>query len=115
MDPDSRARSLLANERTFLAWIRTGLNMLAIGLAAAQFIGRDDIEGLHVVTFFSLFLAGSGVVLSILGALQFVQARRKINSGTYQSGTTAVGLTVAVSIIAGVIGIGIILFLRQPL
>lgn len=115
MDPDSRARTLLANERTFLAWIRTGLNMVTIGLAAAQFIGREEVNGIHVVTIFSLFLAVSGVLLSILGGTQFVRARNKINAGTYQSGTTAVGLTLAVSIIAGVIGIGIILFLRQPL
>ena len=115
MDPDSRARTLLANERTFLAWIRTGLNMVAIGLAAAQFIGREDVNGIHVVTIFSLFLAGSGVLMSILGGTQFVRARDKINAGTYQSGTTAVGLTLAAAVIAGVIGIGIILFLRQPL
>ncbi len=115
MDPDSRARTLLANERTFLALIRTGPNMVAIGLAAAQFIGREEVNGIHVVTIFSLFLAGSGVLMSILGGTQFVQARNKINAGTYQSGTSAVGLTLAVAVIAGLIGIGIILFLRQPL
>lgn len=89
--------------------------MVTIGLAAAQFIGSDSVNGIDVVTIFSLFLAASGVLLSILAGTQFVRARNQINAETYQSGTIAVGLTLAASVIAGVIGIGIILFLRQPL
>lgn len=115
MDPDSRARSLLANERTFLAWVRTGLSMLTIGLAAAQFIGRDEVDQTPIVTIFSLFLAGSGLLLTLTAGVQFIRARDQINSGSYQSGTTAIGLTMAVSIIAALIGIAIILFLRRPL
>jgi putative membrane protein len=114
-DLDSRARSLLANERTFLAWVRTGLSMLAIGIAAAQFIGRDEVNGLHLVTIFSLFLAVSGVMLTVFGGIQFARGRDQINTGTYRSSTTAVGLTVAMAIIAGVVGIAIILIIRQPI
>lgn len=105
----------MANERTFLAWIRTGLSMLAIGIAAAQFIGRDEVNGLHLVTIFSLFLAVSGVALTIFGGVQFSRGRDQINTGTYESSTTAVGLTVALAIIAGVLGIGIIMLIRQPI
>lgn len=115
MDPDSRARSLLANERTFLAWIRTALSMLTIGLAAAQFIGRDEVDHIPIVTIFSLVLAGSGLLLTLTAGLQFARARDHINSGSYQSGTTAIVLTLVVSVIAALIGIAIILFLRQPL
>jgi putative membrane protein len=114
-DLDSRARSLLANERTFLAWVRTGLSMLAIGIAAAQFIGRDEVNGIHIVTIFSLFLAVSGVMLTVFGGIQFARGRDQINTGTYRSSTTAVGLTVAMAIIAGVVGIAIILIIRQPI
>lgn len=115
MDPDSRARSLLANERTFLAWVRTGLSMLTIGLAAAQFLSQEVDDTLPIVTLFSLFLAVSGVLMIVTGGVQFARARDQINSSTYRSGTTAISLTVAVSVIAGLIGIGIILFLRQPM
>lgn len=114
-DMDSRARSLLANERTFLAWIRTGLSMVAIGVAAAQFIGRDEINGLHLVTLFSLFLAVSGVALAIFGGVQFSRGRDEINKGTYQSSTTAVGITVTLAIVAGVLGTIVILIIRQPI
>lgn len=35
-DP-SHARDHLANERTYLAWLRTSANVMALGLAAAKF------------------------------------------------------------------------------
>jgi uncharacterized membrane protein YidH (DUF202 family) len=35
---ESRARTHLANERTFLAWLRTGIALISLGLAAAQFL-----------------------------------------------------------------------------
>ncbi len=112
---DSRARTLLANERTFLAWVRTGLSTVAIGVAAAQFIGRDEVNGLHLVTIFSLFLAVSGMAMTILGGVQFSRGREQINRGTYRSSTTPVGLTVALAIVAGLFAIVIIMILRQPM
>jgi putative membrane protein len=35
----STARDHLANERTYLAWLRTGLSLLGLGLAFARFAG----------------------------------------------------------------------------
>ena len=46
-DPDSRARTHLANERTFLAWIRTSLGFLAGGAAIAAvstIVGQMSLE-----------------------------------------------------------------------
>ena len=40
LDVDSRARTHLANERTFLAWLRTGLALLAGAVALASLV-RD--------------------------------------------------------------------------
>ena len=40
-DPDSRARTHLANERTFLAWLRTGLALIVLGIGAAQFVSHE--------------------------------------------------------------------------
>lgn len=41
LDPrDYSRRTLLANERTFLAWWRTGITAIAAGLAAAQLVPR---------------------------------------------------------------------------
>ncbi len=40
-DLESRARTHLANERTFLAWLRTGIALIGLGLAAAKFLARS--------------------------------------------------------------------------
>ena len=36
-DPQTRTRDLLANERTFLAWLRTSAAVMVLGLAIAKF------------------------------------------------------------------------------
>ena len=32
-NPDARASAHLSNEQTFLSWLRTGFNLIAVGLA----------------------------------------------------------------------------------
>ncbi len=45
VDSDGRAGTHLANERTYLAWFRTGLTTIALGLAAAQLLTRNVLPG----------------------------------------------------------------------
>ncbi len=54
-------RFSLANERTFLAWIRTALALLAGGLACAQFLPPLPIDYLREILAVALLLLG-GVV-----------------------------------------------------
>ncbi len=54
-------RFSLANERTFLAWIRTGLALVAGGLACAQFLPPLPLSHLREVIAVALLLLG-GVV-----------------------------------------------------
>jgi len=58
-EPDPRFS--LANERTFLAWIRTALALLAGGLACAQFLPPLEIAHLREGIAITLLLLG-GVV-----------------------------------------------------
>ena len=44
-DNEPDPRFLLANERTFLAWIRTSLALIAGGLALAAFLPPFDVPG----------------------------------------------------------------------
>lgn len=53
-------RFSLANERTFLAWIRTALALVAGGLAAAQFL---PVAGLREVIAIALLLLGGTVAV----------------------------------------------------
>jgi putative membrane protein len=58
-------RYSLANERTFLAWIRTGLALIAGGLACAQFLPPLGIAHLR---------EGLAVTLLVLGAVVALRA-----------------------------------------
>lgn len=52
------ARTILANERTFLAWARTSLALIGAGVAVARFLPPGRVEGLGT---------GAGIVLILLG------------------------------------------------
>jgi putative membrane protein len=56
-------RFSLANERTFLAWIRTGLALVAGGLAAAQFLPELPIAHLREAIAIAMLLLGGAVAV----------------------------------------------------
>jgi putative membrane protein len=56
-------RFSLANERTFLAWIRTGLALIAGGLACAQFLPPLPIAHLREGISIALLILGGVVAL----------------------------------------------------
>jgi inner membrane protein YidH len=56
-------RFSLANERTFLAWIRTGLALIAGGLACAQFLPPLPIAHLREGIAVALLVLGGVVAL----------------------------------------------------
>ena len=56
-------RFSLANERTFLAWLRTGLALVAGGLAAAQFLPPLPLAHLREVIAVALLLLGGTVAV----------------------------------------------------
>ncbi|TDB69485.1 DUF202 domain-containing protein [Micromonospora sp. KC721] len=56
-------RFSLANERTFLAWLRTGLALIAGGLAAAQFLPPLPLRHLREAIAVALLLLGATVAI----------------------------------------------------
>ena len=111
-DPDSRARTHLANERTFLAWLRTGLSLVAVGIAAASFLPVDLVPGFPYVTTFSALLVLSGTVLVLYGANRYVKAYWQIETGSYDPTVTAIVIIAAVIGILGILAVPLVLLLR---
>jgi putative membrane protein len=111
-DRDSRARTHLANERTFLAWLRTGLSLMAVGLAVAGFLPIDLVPGFPYVRSFSMLLVLSGTVMVVYGANRYERAFKQIETGTYEPARTAVVTIAAIIGFLGILTIPLVLLLR---
>ena len=101
-DSDSRARTHLANERTFLAWLRTGLSLVAVGMAVAGFLPADLVPGIRYVTIFAVLLVAIGAVMAVYGANRYVVAYRQIETGSYRP---AISPVVALAVVVGLLGL----------
>src|SRR5256714_11503564 len=76
-EPDYR--STLANERTFLAWLRTALALLAGAVALAQFVPPFGIRGLR--TGLAALLAVTGTVLAAFSYRRWAHVQRAMRHG----------------------------------
>lgn len=66
-EPDYRFT--LANERTFLAWIRTALALIAGGVAVVQFVPAFGVPGVrHALC---ILLTGGGGLLAVLAVVRW--------------------------------------------
>jgi len=102
----------LANERTFLAWLRTGLSLIAVGMGAAGFLPRDLIPGVPYVTIFSVVFVVSGTSLVIYGVSRFASAAKGIEIGDYHPAVTPLFVVALVAAILGIMAIPLVFLLR---
>ena len=94
-------RFVLANERTFLAWIRTSLGIIAGGVALDQFVvvGRDH----QILGPLSIAVIVLGACISVIGTIRWTRVDAAMRAGrplARTSGILIIGIAVAV---AGVI------------
>ncbi len=110
-DADSRARTHLANERTFLAWLRTGLNLIVLGLAVAQFLDPSLVGGVPLESFFGAVLVGSGVAMTGLAGVHYRQSRVQIDDGRYRAPGRIVVAAVLLVGLAGLVALAVVVLL----
>jgi putative membrane protein len=79
----SRARDHMANERTYLAWLRTAVNVMVLGLAIAKFGSKDQAAS----------IAAGGIVVVVgaaflaYGTRRYRQVNVQIEAGDYLTDT----------------------------
>ena len=96
-------REHLANERTLLSWVRTGVSLISLGLVVERAGALAKAADLQVGStsgsdFFGLALALLGALALILGTLQFLRNRRNISSGDFRSSVAGYLIIVAGSL-----------------
>ncbi|MGB3945549.1 MAG: DUF202 domain-containing protein [Candidatus Saccharimonadales bacterium] len=104
-DLDVDIRFLLANERTLLAWVRTGLTLIAGGVAVA-FIAPNSTQG----TIAGLGAIGFGGALALVGYIRYQVADAAIRAGELP----AMGLG-GILVVAGVVVFSVFLIFANEL
>ena len=89
----NRARDHLANERTFLAWVRTGVATIVFGFAVGRFsiAIRELLQAQGkppstpgVTAWLGMIATVGGVLMILAGLSRYRQTRQQIDSGTFE-------------------------------
>ena len=108
----------MANERTFLSWIRTSIGIMAFGFVIEKFIVPYDqemtigVQGLsdvyYFVAFFGIFLVFLGAGAGFLATFRFLKTEKEIMEDTYHPSVAA---DILVAILLGSIGMLLAIYL----
>jgi putative membrane protein len=99
---ETEIREHLANERTLLSWVRTGVSLISIGLvverAGALVDASMKVSSTSASELFGLALALLGALTLVLGTTQFLNNRRRISTGEFVPSAAAYLIIVAGSL-----------------
>ena len=115
-----RVTDHLANERTFLAWIRTGLATITFGFVIERFglVVREldpKTRSLFVLSFHASSLIGValtalGGIILVFALINFLHNRRSIDAEQFRSPAGfAIVLTILASVIGGLLAVYLLL------
>ncbi len=120
--PEHDPRIYFAAERTFLAWIRTGLGLMGVGFAVSRFslfLRELTAAQAHLPAHSSSLPRGSGIALVALGVFVNLAASyrhiiliRQLREGTWQAGRISLqAVVLAVLLAAGGVAMAVYLAL----
>lgn len=117
----------MANERTFLAWIRTSIGIMAFGFVVEKFAffmkemsiiwGKSPTENTIPVSHgysavIGIFLVGMGTLLVLFAFLRYKKVERQIDSDAYQPSSI---LDILLTILVLSIGISLVAYLTYSI
>ena len=102
-EPDPRFT--LANERTFLAWIRTSLAFIATG-GAVEFVVRDTSQAIRLVLATGFILLG--VTCALTSFLRWAVAERALRAGDPLPAPRLAAVTAVVIAVLGILTLVIV-------
>ncbi len=90
-------RDHLANERTQLAWLRTGATAMVVGLGIARFADDGQISAASLVAGGILVLTGAAAVC--FGTVRYRRVARELREGVTRSAAETAGPTIAAGVL----------------
>lgn len=120
----NRARDHLANERTFLAWVRTGAAIVVFGFAIGRFsIAIRQLTALQGhpsrTTGLSVWMGTSaivtGVAMVIAGLIRYRRARAQLEAGEFQPAGFVLDLVTIITVLFGLALAGYLIFIEKSI
>ena len=109
-DINAKSREHLANERTFLAWIRTSISLMGFGFVIVKFAlflkqvsimleGKVIIPSKGYSAVVGVVMVGLGILIGLFAFWQFRKIGKQLNNDSYvPSNMLSVFLTLAILI-----------------
>ena len=120
----SRARDHLANERTFLAWVRTGAAIVVFGFAIGRFsIAMRQLTALQghalrsagVSVWMGSGAIAAGVMLVVAGLVRYRKTRTQLDSGTFEPAGFVLDLITILTVVFGLVLAGYLIYTEKTL
>jgi putative membrane protein len=118
----NRARDHLANERTFLAWVRTGAAIVVFGFA----IGRFSIALRQLTAFeghpihrsgLSVWMGATSIVMGVLlvvaGLFRYRQTRDRLEEGKFEPAGFILDLVTILTVLFGLVLAGYLIYIEK--
>jgi putative membrane protein len=120
----NRARDHLANERTFLAWMRTGASIVVFGFAIGRFsIAMRQLTAMqgHAVRTagISVWMGSgaivAGVALVVAGLVRYRKTRTQLDAGTFEPAGFVLDLITILTVVFGLVLAGYLIYTETSL
>ena len=120
----NRARDHLANERTFLAWVRTGAAIVVFGFAIGRFsIAMRQLTALQghpmrtagASVWMGSAAIGAGVMLVVAGLVRYRKTRTQIDSDTFEPAGFVLDLITILTVVFGLVLAGYLIYTETSL
>jgi putative membrane protein len=122
VENSNRARDHLANERTFLAWVRTSVAIVVFGFAIGRFaIAMRQLTALQGheprATGFSVWMGTisilAGVVMVVAGLMRYRKTRAQLDEGKFEPAGFIVDLVTILTVLFGLALAGYLIYVGK--